>query len=141
MREVRPACLRAATALVDASAVASPDLPPTFEAVVADLHRTLGPWIGADGCTRLLHRAMLLASRAHPSLRAVTVREAAPHLGDLARFAASPRDVGRAAVEAFLGHALQDLGALVGDGIALRIVLPHSPTLWGADEPTDGDDR
>ncbi len=84
---------------------------------------------------------MLLAARKHAVLRGVTVREEIPHLGGLKRIVEAPPAVARAAVEAFLALALADLGALVGDGIALRIVMPDSPTLWSADEPTDGEDR
>lgn len=141
METVRPASQRAATALLDGHADASQAMPVVLEAITALLHRKLAPWIGLDGCTRLIHRGMLIAAREHPALRGNTIRETAPHNTCVERLAEASPAAGRAAVEAFLAIALHDLGALIGDAVALRIVLPESQHLWSVEEPTDGEDE
>ena len=141
METVRPACQLASTAMLESYRHGSQPMPAVLETITASLYQKLSPWVGPDGCTRLLHRAMLIAAREHPALRGVTVRETAPHISGVTRLAESVPDTGRSAMEAFLAIALHDLGALIGDAVALRIVLPESPHLWSADEPSDGEEE
>lgn len=103
------------------------------------LHQRLAPWIGVDGCTRLLHRAMATAAEHHPNLATATVGSAPPHLGGISWLAEAPPEDARGAAESFLGAVYATLERLVGDDVAVRLILPDKPEGWRLDEPDDGE--
>lgn len=132
---------RAAAALLaeQGVGVATDERGVVLERACVAIHRRLAPWIGADGCTRLLVRALTLAAERHTVLRDITIMMAPPYLVDVDAFARASPAVARQAAEAFIGSVFDDLGRLVGDAVALRIVLPESPESWGTSR-SDGDE-
>ncbi len=140
MSPLRPRTLRIARVLLEPKAEEAQGTPDAaLEHACGLLYSRLSPWIGRDGCTRLLRRALVLSADTHPSLTGGTVSDADPHLGGLSGLSEAP--AGREAAEAFLATVFCDLGRLVGDAVAVRVILPETPDLWELDEPADGDDR
>lgn len=143
MPPLRPECIRAARALLDEPpliALASgAEVVGAVERASERLVTRLSPWIGIDGCTTLLTRALSRAAVAHPAFAGATIRDASPHFDGLGGLARQSPDDARAAAEEFLGAAFDHLGRLIGDAVAVRLVLPESPDSWGGVPPREGD--
>lgn len=99
---------------------------PEEVAVVADgtcvqLRRGLGRWIGADGYSVLLDRALGLARAEHPALRGLLCMGE-----DDAGITASVRAHGAAEVAAgmvaLVAALIELLGRIIGDEMAVRLV-------------------
>lgn len=136
---LRPACLGIAQALLDEQRGAS---SPTeaAERVCVVLHLRLEPWIGADACTRLLRRALNRAAAGRPALAAASIEPAPPHLvGWASVLTDMPPDDAREFLLAFLALAFDQLGRVVGDAVAARLLLPDAVDAWQP-PPTSHDD-
>lgn len=142
MQPPPPSRRRAASALLDEQGwtEATPAGTVGLEQVTAVLHQRLGPWIGADGCARLLAHSISLASVQHESLRGVTVAPVPPHLDSPQSPAPVPIAATREAAETVLLSVLEDLGRLIGEPVALRILLPDTAG-HGGSLPIDGEVR
>lgn len=106
----------------------SENSPPTASELQRACHRVtenLRDTMGADGCTALFARALARTETAHPALKSIRrITKADIGLDDVAR---SVDAHGIAAVtgalEAFFAALIDVLGRLIGEDMALRIVL------------------
>ena len=135
--------IQAARALLDEEGrgdQSTADVVMSLNRACATLYARLAPWIGADGCTRLISRAIALAAVAHPALTGATVSADPPHLEGIDEMSKLSAGKSRAAAETFVACVFEHLGRLVGEAVALRVLLPETPEHWGI-APVDGDGR
>jgi len=115
------------------------DVRDALEGACLRLHQRLDPWIGADGCTRVFHRALLITAESHPALANAGAQSEAPHIVGLAGLASQPLETAQAAAEALLAFIVQHLGRMVGDDVAVRLLLPEARHLWTVGSRAGGD--
>lgn len=113
----RPSVLRFATDVVGGEAAHGPGIS---ERITRRLHAGLGKLIGTTGFDVLLARTLVLAERAHPTVRGLRAGPAGALLHDDAGHDTGELDAHAAA--AILAHFVELLISLVGEDLALRLV-------------------
>jgi len=107
-----------------------------LEAAFALLHRQLGPWIGIDACTRLIHRSLSRSAALYPGLSGMSLAPTWTATPDPTPLTAISPDAARV-VDSFLATLFEHLGRLVGDDVAVRLVSP--PKVVKQSNPRDAD--
>lgn len=110
----------------------SDDAPASADAALATsdrLYRELSRWVGTSGCHALFTRALADARSSHPLLIGVRLQnDTQPHFEGTAEiieaFGASAT---AEAVEAVLVALVELLGRLIGDDMAMKLILQSLP--------------
>jgi hypothetical protein len=104
--------------------------PATPRVVCERLFTELSRWVGTDGSYALFTRAMSTARAAHPALRCLVLNARADLL--MEGLADAVHAYGETAVvdglEAMLVVLIELLGLLIGDDMAVTLVLPALPS-------------
>lgn len=95
------------------------------------LYHELSQWVGGVGCYALFTRALADAQLSHPLLTGLRLQNnAQPYIGGTAEiiqaYGASPTDQ---ALEAMLVTLVEILGRLIGDDMAMTLILRSLPEL------------
>ncbi len=119
--------------LAEAAGADTPEaLAAASDRLCAQLRAGLGNWIGGDGLATLLQRALDRAAPAHPALAALTARRGLIDGVAAAALAHGPAAVS-AGILAVVNSLVELLSRLIGEELALRLVVQHPPRRDRAD--------